>query len=98
MTYLNQGVIMPSTINLSLTDELRAYIDQNCGDGTTYATPSEFLRSLIRENKERKEAESLRADIIEGYQDVLHGRVIGFNGSLSESMAELADREHKGWA
>ena len=88
---------MPSTINLSLTDELRTYVDHNCGDGTTYATPSEFLRSLIRENKERKEAEALRADIIEGYQDVLHGRMIGFNGNLSDAMLEFAEREQRDW-
>jgi len=34
---------MTSTLNLSLTDELRAFIDNNCGEGTLYATPSEFV-------------------------------------------------------
>ena len=29
---------MANTLNLSLTDELRAFIEQNCGDGTLYAT------------------------------------------------------------
>ena len=40
-------------INLSLTDELRAFIDVNSGDGTLYATPSEFLRDVLREKKRR---------------------------------------------
>ena len=40
---------MPSTLNLSLTDELRAFIDANCGDGTLYATPSEFVRDVLEE-------------------------------------------------
>jgi hypothetical protein len=33
---------MSSTLNLSLTDELRALVNKNSGDGTLYATPSEF--------------------------------------------------------
>jgi antitoxin ParD1/3/4 len=88
---------MPSTINLSLTDELRAYVDASCGDGTSYATPSEFLRALIRDNKERKAAEALRAAVIEGYQDILHGRVVTYNGSLASAIAEFDEREVTGW-
>ena len=40
---------MPIPFNLSLTDELRAFVDQNSGDGTLYATPSEFVRDVLRE-------------------------------------------------
>ena len=39
---------MARTLKLSLTDELRDFIDRNCGDGTLYATPSEFVRDLLR--------------------------------------------------
>ncbi len=28
-----------STLKLSLTEELRAFVEQNSGDGTRYATP-----------------------------------------------------------
>lgn len=34
---------MSSSLNLTLTDELRAFIDRNCGDGTLHATPTEFM-------------------------------------------------------
>ena len=44
---------MGRTLNLSLTDELRAIVDENSGDGTLYATPSEFVRVLLRDRKER---------------------------------------------
>ena len=57
---------MSSSINLSLTDELRALIDRNCGEGTLFATPSEFLRDLLREKKERMEAAEMRDGILEG--------------------------------
>jgi hypothetical protein len=44
------------TLNLSLTDELRALIDSNCGDGTLYVTPSEFVSDLRRQRKAQLEA------------------------------------------
>ncbi|MFN0195348.1 MAG: type II toxin-antitoxin system ParD family antitoxin [Planctomycetaceae bacterium] len=73
---------MSSTLNLSLTDELRAFIDQNCGDGTLYATPSEFVRNVLREKKERLEAAEIRDAILDGYQDAVQGRTILYQGDL----------------
>lgn len=39
---------MANSLNLSLTDELRRYVDTRAGDGDVYATPSEYIRDLIR--------------------------------------------------
>ena len=74
---------MPSTLNLSLTDELRAFVDANCGDGTLYATPSEFVRDLLRQRKIQLEAESVRDSILRGYHDATNGRMVEFQGDLS---------------
>ena len=73
---------MANTLNLSLTDELRAFIDENCGDGTFYSTPSEFVRDLLRQRKLQLEAERVRDAIVEGYQDAIAGRTVQFNGNL----------------
>lgn len=73
---------MSSTLNLSLTDELRAFIDANCGDGTLYATPSEFVRDLLRQKKTQLEAQSVREGILSGYRDAIDGRVVEFRGDL----------------
>lgn len=73
---------MGSTLNLSLTDELRAFVDENSGDGTMYATPSEFVRDLLRQQKQRQEAAAARDAILEGYQDAIEGRVFEFSGDL----------------
>ena len=73
---------MANTLNLSLTDELRAFIQQNCGDGTLYATPSEFVRDLLRQRKLHTEAAKVRDAIIEGYQDAIEGRTMPFEGNL----------------
>jgi len=88
---------MVNSINLSLTDELRAFIDENSGDGTLYATPSEFLRDVLREKKERMEAAELRDAIVEGYRDIIEGRVVEFKGDLRQAMKEGKRREAKGW-
>ena len=73
---------MSTTLNLSLTDELRAFVDQNSGNGTLYATPSEFVRDLLREKKERLEAAQLRDAILDGYQDAIRGRTVSYRGDL----------------
>lgn len=73
---------MASTLNLSLTDELRDFIDRNCGDGTLYATPSEFVRDLLRQKKLQMEAAAARDAILAGYQDAVEGRTTSFDGDL----------------
>ena len=75
---------MGSTLNLSLTDELRAFVDQSSGDGTLYATPSEFVRDVLREKKERVEAARIRDAILEGFQDAIHGRTVEYRGNLRQ--------------
>jgi len=77
---------MSSSLNLTLTDELRAFIDRNCGDETLYATPMEFMRDVLREKKQRMEAAELRTGILEGYQDAIAGRTTKFSGNLKDDM------------
>ena len=80
---------MGSTLNLSLTDELRAFIDQNCGDGTLYATSSEFVRDVLRQRKMQMEAAEARMAILEGYRDALEGRTVEYKGDLSGLMKKV---------
>lgn len=82
---------MASTLNLSLTDELRAFIDENCGDGTLYATPSEFVRDLLRQRKLQAEAERARDAILEGYQDAIAGRTLPFDGNLRSLLKKASE-------
>ena len=80
---------MASSLNLSLTDELRAFVDQNSGDGTLFATPSEFVRDLLREKKSRQEASAARDSILEGYQDAIAGRTVTFKGDLQSLLKKV---------
>ena len=80
---------MSSSINLSLTDELRAFVDANSGDGTLYATPSEFVRDLLRQQKIRQEAAAARDAILEGYDDAVAGRTVPFRGDLRSLLKKV---------
>ncbi len=88
---------MSRSLNLSLTDELRAFVDKNSGDGTMFATPSEFVRAVLRERKEREDAASLRASVLEGYQDIREGRVIEYEGNIRSLIKESRRRDKSGW-
>ncbi len=82
---------MATTLNLSLTDELREFVDQNCGDGTLYATPSEFVRDVLRHRKMQIEAAEARSAILEGYQDAIEGRVVRYDGDLRKLLKKVRE-------
>ncbi|MBL0338803.1 MAG: CopG family transcriptional regulator [Rhodospirillaceae bacterium] len=39
---------MSSSLHVSLPDEMRAFVDQRTNNKHEYATPSEYIRDLIR--------------------------------------------------
>ena len=88
---------MSRSINLSLTDELRTFIDTSSGDGTLYSTPSEFVRAVLREKKERIEAASLRDGVLEGYRDLALGRHLPYDGDVRGLVEEARRRDDDGW-
>lgn len=77
---------MTPTFNITLTDELSTFVDQQTGPGTIYTTRSEYSRGLIREKMERVEAATLRSAVLEGYSDIRAGRVHTYDGDLNSLM------------
>jgi antitoxin ParD1/3/4 len=51
-----------STMNISLTEDLRSYVDEQVNE-RGFSTTSEYVRELIRKDLERT---SLRAVLLEG--------------------------------
>jgi antitoxin ParD1/3/4 len=41
---------LSSSLNVQLTDALRKYVDERASDKDVYATPSEYIRDLIRQD------------------------------------------------
>lgn len=70
------------SLNIPLTDKLKEFIASQCGKGTLYSTPSEYVRDLIRHDRDLKEVASFRSSLIEGYQDAIKGRTTEFSGDL----------------
>ncbi len=64
---------MVSSLNLLLTDELRAYIDSRTGDNSVYSTPSEYLRDLIRRDMENQ---GVVTHVLAGIDDIKHDRFV----------------------
>ena len=75
---------MASSMNLSLTDELRNFVDSRVGDTGVYATPSEYLRDLIRRDMEGQIAV---ARVLNGLDDVAHGRF------SDKSILDIAEKD-----
>ena len=62
---------MSSSLNLSLTDELRRYVDLRANDNDLYATPSEYIRDLIRHDMQEH---AVLQDVLQGLDDFKNGR------------------------
>jgi antitoxin ParD1/3/4 len=55
------------TMNISLPDQLREFVDEQVGSGK-YSSASEYVRELIRDDERRKAQEKLEALLMEGLE------------------------------
>jgi antitoxin ParD1/3/4 len=62
---------MSSTLNISLTDELRRFVDMRANDQDVYSTPSEYIRDLIRRDRENM---AVMSQIQRGLDDIKNNR------------------------
>ncbi len=62
--YVYSKIPMKS-INISLPDGMRAYIEEQVADGG-YSTISEYFRELVRQDQKRKAKEHLETLLLEG--------------------------------
>jgi antitoxin ParD1/3/4 len=78
------GAPMSSSLNVQLTDELRRYVNERASDRDVYATPSEYIRDLIRQDMQDR---AVALNILEGMSDLRHGRF------SDKSILDLKDEE-----
>jgi antitoxin ParD1/3/4 len=76
--------MMASSLNLSLTDELRSYVDSRSGDQGLYATLGEYIRDLIR--RDMQDWEIIR-DVVTGIGEAARGEFV------PESILDIAREE-----
>jgi antitoxin ParD1/3/4 len=75
---------MSSSLNVQLTDALRKYVDERANDKDVYATPSEYIRDLIRRDMQDH---AVATNILEGFDDVRKGRF------SSQSILDIHDED-----
>lgn len=54
-----------ATMNISLTDPLKEFVDEEVREGG-YSSTSDYVRDLIRQRQRQKAEETLRALLLEG--------------------------------
>lgn len=62
---------MSSSLNVSLTDELRRFVDSRASDEDVYSTPSEYIRDLIRRDME---GSAVLTKVCRGLDDIKNNR------------------------
>ena len=74
---------MSSSLNISLTDELRRFVDTRASDQDVYSTPSEYVRDLIRRDME---GSAISTKVRRGLDDIKNNRFA--NESVLDIIAE----------
>jgi antitoxin ParD1/3/4 len=64
---------MSSTLNVQLTNELRRYVDMRASDDDVYATPSEYIRDLVRRDMQDW---AIVASVVQGLKEVRKGQFV----------------------
>lgn len=79
------------TMNISLPDPLRQFVDDEVRDGG-FASTSDYMRDLIRQRQRRKAEETLRALIAEG---LASGPAVPMPDLFDQLRTHARDREHQ---
>jgi antitoxin ParD1/3/4 len=64
---------MSSSLNISLTDTLRRFVDTRASDEDVYSTPSEYIRDLIRRDME---GTAILTQVRRGLDDIQNNRFV----------------------
>lgn len=67
---------MPSSLHVSLPDEMRQFVDQRTNGRKQFSTPSEYVRALIRDDMAREEERAyVYGELRKSTADIEAGRI-----------------------
>jgi len=87
---------MTDRINARLPTPLAQHVSRIVGSHGLYETPSEYVRSLIRQDMESETYQIYNA-IIEGFEDMEIGAYFKGTGDFKKDLKILAKKEAEGW-
>ena len=81
---------MPSSLHVSLPDEMRAFVNLRTNGKKDYATPSEYVRDLIRRDMEfETQRQHIFGELLKSAEDIKHGRLYSAEEVEARSKAFL---------
>lgn len=83
-------------INARLTQPLAEHVARVVGPRGLYETPSEYIRSLIRQDMESDDY-AVYNSIIEGTKDIAAGRYFQGTGDFQKDLEIYRKKEAEGW-
>jgi len=85
---------MPSSLRISLPDEMRAYVDHRTSGKSRYSTPSEYVRDLIRRDMEAEgERQYVFGELLQSADEIARGELISSEQLEAELDAMFAEWE-----
>jgi antitoxin ParD1/3/4 len=82
---------MGASLHVSLPDEMRRFVDEISNGKSVYATPSEYVRALIRKDMDQQmEFERI---ILQGLDDVNQGRLVPGEEFMESLIAEFSPKD-----
>ncbi len=88
---------MNATLNIRLNDNLSEFVQRNVGDHGDYDNVSEFIRDLIRKEKQRQEArnfETVKRHLQEAFAEPAENAVPLNREDFFHRAKERADKRH----
>jgi antitoxin ParD1/3/4 len=80
-----------ASLNISMPDELREFVEHRTKE-THHATPTEYIRSLVREDRKRAEQDKLEKLLLEGLDSGRPVTVTDLDGYFTKKKRALLDR------
>jgi antitoxin ParD1/3/4 len=81
---------MPSSLHVSLPDAMRAFVDQRTDGRKDFATPSEYVRDLIRKDMEaQQERAYIFGELLKSQDAIKNGELISASDLRQEMLAFL---------
>ena len=85
---------MSSSVRVSLPDEMQAHVQRRIGGEAGFATPSDYVRELIRRDMEAEgERTFVFAELLRSVQEIERGELIS-----ADQLASELDEIFAGWA
>ena len=87
---------MSDRVNARLPKPLAQHVHRMVGANGIFETPSEYIRSLIRQDME-SDTSQIYSAILEGFEDVKEGHYFESTGDWKKDKALFKQKEAEGW-